>query len=97
MSLNEQKSLGKVMLETIRKNPGVFDALLEFERTKKLPKTVYKERLDITIDSNLLREFRHFCKENGLSMSRLIALCIREELGKFSKYEWLDIKKQKKT
>ena len=84
MQLNKQKSFGKLISGVIDRNPGVFDALLEFERTKKLPKTVYKERLDITIDGHLLREFRRYCKERGFVVSRLIEKHVKEELGKGS-------------
>lgn len=66
----------------IKENPRMFDALIEFERTKKLPKLVYRERINITIDENLLREFKRYCKENNYNMSRLIESYIKKELKK---------------
>lgn len=66
----------------IKENPRMFDALIKFERTKKLPKLVYRERINITIDENLLREFKRYCKENNYNMSRLIESYIKKELKK---------------
>lgn len=64
----------------IRENPRMFDALLEFEKTGKLPKLTYRERINLTIDENLLRKFRNYCRENGYNMSRLIEKYIKNEL-----------------
>jgi hypothetical protein len=66
----------------IKENPRMFDALLEFERTKKLPKLAYRKRINLTIDENLLREFKRYCKEKGYNMSRLTEKYIKEELKK---------------
>ena len=65
----------------VRENPEAFEALLEYERTKKLPKLSYKERANFTIDSTLLRKFRGYCKEKGLNMSRVVERCMKEEIG----------------
>lgn len=65
----------------IKENPEVFEALLEFERTKKLPKLTRKERINITIDSNLLKKFRDYCRKNNKVISRTIEQHIKEELG----------------
>ena len=75
------KALRKVD-KIIRKNPRMFEALLEFERTKKLPKLIYRERINLTIDGKILRDFKKYCKENGYNMSRLIERYIKEELKK---------------
>ena len=64
----------------IRQNPEVFEALLEFERTKKLPKTVYRERINLTIDVNLLKKFKQYCRENSINMSRLIEKHMKKDL-----------------
>ncbi|MBN1543895.1 hypothetical protein JW898_00355 [Candidatus Woesearchaeota archaeon] len=58
--------------EVIRKYPEVFESLLEFERTKKLPKLYRRTRLNITIDENTLREFKSFCRRQNINMSRLL-------------------------
>ena len=65
----------------IKENPEVFEALLEFERTKKLPKLTRKERINITIDSDLLRKFRDYCRKNNKVISGVIEKRIKEELG----------------
>lgn len=64
----------------IKENPRAFDALLEFEKTGKLPKTVYRERINITINSNILNKFKKYCKEKNYNMSRLIESYMKKEL-----------------
>ena len=49
------KELLKTTEKLLKEKPEVFEALLEFERTGKLPKLNYKERANFTIDSELLR------------------------------------------
>lgn len=65
----------------IKENPRAFDALMEFEKTGKLPKTVYRQRINLTIDSNILSNFKKYCKSNNYNMSRLIEGYIKKELG----------------
>ncbi|MEK6935133.1 MAG: hypothetical protein AABW46_04605 [Nanoarchaeota archaeon] len=66
----------KVMLEKARKaikeRPELFEAMLEFERTGKLPKLTYKKRANFTIDEDILRKFRNYCKDKGYNMSAKI-------------------------
>ena len=64
----------------IKENPEYFEALLEFERTKILPKIRYKERVNFTIDSNLLKRFKRYCEEHNHKMSNLIERMIEKEL-----------------
>jgi len=71
----------ELIKKVIREHPDVFDALLEYERTKKLPRLSYRERANFTIDSTLLRKFRGHCRRNSLNMSRVIERHIKEELG----------------
>lgn len=66
----------------LAKYPEVFDALEEYDRTHYLKKVNYKERANFTIDSNLLREFREYCKKNGMKMSSKMEQYMREELKK---------------
>ena len=66
----------------IKENPRMFEALLEYERTKKLPKLVYRERINLTINGNLLRKFKRHCQENNYNMSRLIESYMKKELEK---------------
>ena len=68
-------------IEAIKKHPQVFEALAEYDKTRKMPKTVYRERINLTIDGNLLKKFREYAQEKGLNMSRVIEKHIKEELG----------------
>ena len=75
---------GKKLLENAKKAivlyPEVFDALEEYDRTHKLRKINYKERANFTIDSNLLKDFREYCKKNSMKMSSKIEQFMKEEL-----------------
>jgi len=84
MQLNKTESFGERAVRLIRQRPALFDALLEYEKTRKFPKFVYKERLDITLDGTLLRQFRRYCRETGRVMSRVVEMHIKEELGKIT-------------
>ena len=77
--MSSNKVLSKID-RIIKENPRAFEALLEFEKTGKLPKTVYRDRINLTINSSLLKEFRKYCQERGYNMSRLIEKHIKEEL-----------------
>jgi uncharacterized protein (DUF4415 family) len=82
---NEQDADDEKFLETAKKvikhNPEMFEALMEFERTKKLPKLTRKERVNFTIDSRLLRKFKEYCKRHNKVMSKVIENYIKKELG----------------
>jgi hypothetical protein len=64
----------------IRQNQDMFEALLDFERTKRVPKLNRKARANFTIDSNLYHEFRREAQRRGLQMSNVIEASIRERL-----------------
>jgi len=66
----------------IKENPEYFEALVEFERTKKLPRLNYKKRANFTIDAKLLKDFKEYCRINKLNMSNMIESYIKEELKK---------------
>mgnify|MGYP001609678842 CR=1 FL=1 len=68
-------------LNTIREHPQVFEALEEYDRTRKLRKTVYRERINLTIDGDLLRKFKRHAQERGLNMSRVVEKHIKAEMG----------------
>ena len=40
------------------------------------------KKLTITLPENLLKEFREFCKKNGINLSSRIAILIKEDLEK---------------
>jgi len=67
-------------LKIIQKHPQVFEALAEYDNTRKLPKTIYRERINLTINSTLLKQFKTYAKENNLNMSRIIEKHIKQEL-----------------
>ena len=83
--IQKENQEDKKFLETakriIKQNPEMFEALMEFERTKKLPKLTRKERLNVTIDSRLLRKFKDYCRKNNKVMSRIIESYIKKDLG----------------
>lgn len=66
--------------QIIAKYPEVFESLVEFEKTKKLPKLYRRKRLNITIDENILRTFKSYCEKRNINMSRLIEKKMIEEI-----------------
>ena len=76
------KELIKNVDLAIARCPEVFDALLDFEKTHRIKKINYKERANFTIDSNLLNEFREYCRKKGMKMSAKIEQFIEEEINK---------------
>jgi len=73
--------LNKIIERILKAHPQVFEALAEYDRTGKMPKTVYRERINLTIDGRLLKKFKGYAQEKGLNMSRVIEKHIKEELG----------------
>ena len=67
--------------KVIKEHPQVFEALEEYDRTRKMPRTVYRERINLTINGDLLKKFRKHAREKGLNMSRVIESYIKRELG----------------
>ncbi|MDD4877507.1 MAG: hypothetical protein PHO02_00540 [Candidatus Nanoarchaeia archaeon] len=68
-------------LKAIKEHPQVFESLAEYDRTRKLQRTVYKERATFTIDANILRKFRAYAKEHGMDMSKIVEKQIKQVLG----------------
>ena len=66
--------------DIISKNIEIFQALENYDKTNKLSKAFYRERINLTIDGNLLRKFKRYCRENNYNMSRIIEKHIKEEL-----------------
>ena len=66
MSLNKIQRIAKRIVE---EDKDMFDALLEFEKTRKIRT---KERLNFTIDIGTAQKFRRFCREHGYNMSAKI-------------------------
>ena len=64
----------------LKEQPEVFEALMEFERTKKVPKFTYKKRVNFTLDPELFRKFRDFCDKKGMKMSTRIEKLMEEDV-----------------
>lgn len=68
----------KNALRLIEEKPAGFKALEEFEKTGK---TITKTRLNFTIDRELARKFRDYCKKHRLNMSELVETWIKKNLN----------------
>lgn len=66
--------------EAIAEHPEAFDALMEFEKTKKLPKFTRKKRVNFTIDSDIFTQFRRLCEHNSMKMSSKIEQLMLEQI-----------------
>jgi len=90
-------SQGKIIRHldfVIAKYPEMFAALEEYDRTHRLRKINFKERANFTIDSNLLNEFREYCRKNGMKMSAKIEQFIEEEISEKTKKDIEEARKQ---
>lgn len=81
MPSHKKRTILEYALKAIKEHPQVFEALAEYDRTGKLPKSVYRERINLTIDGRLLKKFKQHTQEKGLNMSRIVEKHIKEELG----------------
>jgi hypothetical protein len=66
--------------EIMARYPEVSQSLGDYERTKSIPKLYRRKRLNITIDENVLRDFKRYCAHKDINMSRLIERCILERM-----------------
>ena len=71
--------------QIVRKHPEMFESLMEYERTGKLPKPNPKIRANFTIDARAFRSYREYCKKHGCKMSSRIEKFMQEELSKASR------------
>jgi len=62
-------------------NKAYLEALEEFDRTGQLRKISVKERVNFTIDIDLMRSFRAYCEDHNQKMSSVVEQLIREEIG----------------
>tara|TARA_Y100000034_G_C6760035_1_gene338435 strand:- start:105 stop:344 length:240 start_codon:yes stop_codon:yes gene_type:complete len=67
----------KTALRIIEIQPAGFKALEEFEKTGK---TLTKTRLNFTIDRELAKDFRIYCKTHRLNMSEQVENMIKTKL-----------------
>lgn len=75
------KEIVQAAKKAINERPEIFEALMEFERTGKVPKVDYKIRANFTLDANLLRRFREHCRKHGKKMSTVLEKYIEKEIG----------------
>ena len=61
----------------LKEKPSGFIALEEFEKTGK---ALTKTRLNFTIDRELAKKFREYCKKKKLNMSSLIEDMIKRKI-----------------
>ena len=71
----------KKIEELVEKNKDFLEALEEFDRTGQLKKPTVKERVNFTIDLDLMGKFRNYCKDHNLKMSSVVEKLVKEELG----------------
>lgn len=64
------------------KNQELFIALEDLDRTGKLRKTSYKERVNFTLDEELMNRLRSYCIKNKIRMSNKVEDLIKEFLDK---------------
>ena len=62
----------------IKENQDLFVALEELDRTGKLRKTKYKKRYNFTLDEDLMRQYRNYCRKNSINMSAKIEQLIKK-------------------
>ncbi|MDD5133232.1 MAG: plasmid partition protein ParG [Candidatus Nanoarchaeia archaeon] len=77
----QDKEFVDLAKKIIKEKPEVFEALMDFEKTGRVPKFTKKERIDITIDSEILRKFRAYCEKNSLKISNVIEKLIKNNLN----------------
>lgn len=66
--------------KVINENQDLFVALEELDRTGKLKKVKYKQRVDFTIDEDLMAKFRGYCKKHNIKLSNKVEDLIKEFL-----------------
>jgi len=62
----------KVKQKILKKYPEVFQALEDYDKTHKLRKIYIRKRLNITIDENVLRDFKEYSRKNAVNISRFV-------------------------
>ncbi|MDD3175311.1 MAG: hypothetical protein PHU51_02445 [Candidatus Nanoarchaeia archaeon] len=64
----------------VREKEAFLNSLEEFDRSHQLRKINYKERVNFTIDENLMILFRKYCNNTGMSMSKIVEECIKSKI-----------------
>ena len=67
-------------MNKIKENEPYLNALEELDRTGKLRKATYKERVNFTIDADLMLGFNEYCRKNNYKKSTIVESLIRRLL-----------------
>ena len=70
----------KRLRKNIKENETYLNALEELDRIGKLRKTTYKERVNFTIDADLMLRFSEYCRKNNYKKRRIVESLIRKLL-----------------
>ena len=70
--------VSKKIRKIIKENQDMFIALEELDRTGILRKTKYKKRYNFTLDEDLMRQYRNYCRKNSINMSAKIEQLIKK-------------------
>lgn len=70
----------KKITKLVHQNSDLLEALAEFDRTGQLRKVKVKERVNFTLDTELMRKLRSYCQKHGLKMSNVIEKTLKKEL-----------------
>lgn len=70
----------KEIKRLVEENRDLLEALEDFDRTGVLAKPTYKERVNFTIDMELMRIFRSYCEKHGFKMSTIVERLILKEV-----------------
>ena len=73
---SQKNKFANEALKIIKEHPGVFKALEDFEKTGRL---TTKSRLNFTIDSEVARKFRNYCKKCNCNMSKIVENLIKKQ------------------
>ncbi len=61
----------------IEENSSVFKALEDFEKTGRV---ITKTRMNFTIDREIAKKFKEYCRKNRENMSNKIEECMKREI-----------------
>jgi hypothetical protein len=64
----------------VKESEPYLNMLEELDRTGKLRKASYKERVNFTIDSEVMLAFRRYCEKQSVSMSNKVENLIKDFL-----------------
>jgi|TARA_B100002003_G_C14008039_1_gene486409 hypothetical protein len=75
----QSSKISKIADRIVKEDNALFDALLEFEKTKKIRT---KTRLNFTVNKGLASKFKKVCRDKGYNMSAKIEQSMRNLVEK---------------